>query len=461
MPSSHKTTPVISKGEKLARDKADPTSNTQISIENSEGIKNSYELMQTLGRGAFGKVSKAINAQTGTVRAVKKVKLEISGSDEFIQNIEALEKEARVGAHADNFTQALLFFPNIKKKRIDAYMVSEFCPGMDLQELIRAGKYSPEEFLIIMRGMLGEMRRIHKLGIIHADFKPANFIVNEDLTVKIVDYGFATFQDDENKEARGTPRYSAAELFSGADISQKGDIYSVGITAAEGLGQVHEDTLALNGKEIRRLVPNGNMEKDLAKACPKLSSKQVKILADLLQRMTKQTPSRRLSPEEFDEILAIYDQEILKIPSVSQVVKNVDTLLKDMISMLERRALKASPIEKQAIQETLGETTFTPEQLKHPKTLYALREKIATASEEKRHDFTFARQIMGEFNHITKQRLSGNKFTSENTSKDSLKKLVNKILPVKPWYKLSVASSVAAAREEVEKQCQHNFCSLK
>ncbi|WP_279629000.1 protein kinase domain-containing protein [Legionella anisa] len=99
------------------------------------------------------------------------------------------------------------------------------------------GNYTPEEFLIIMRGMFGEMRRIHKLGIIHADFKPANFIVNDDLTVKIVDYGFATFQDEENPEPQGTPRYSPAELFSGASITQKGDIYSTGITAAEGLGQ--------------------------------------------------------------------------------------------------------------------------------------------------------------------------------------------------------------------------------
>ncbi|PNL60054.1 hypothetical protein [Legionella anisa] len=204
------------------------------------------------------------------------------------------------------------------------------------------------------------------------------------------------------------------------------------------------------------------MEKDLAKCCPKLSSKQVKILADILQKMTKQSPSKRLSPEEFDEMLSIYDKEILKIPPVPEVVKNVDTLLKDVISMLESRVLKASPQEKQAIEQTLGETIFTSEQLKHPKTLYALREKIARSGQEERKDFTFARQIMGEFNYITKHRLSGNKFTSEHTSKlDSFKRKINQILPVEPWSKLSVAGSVAAVREEVEKQYQHNFSSLK
>ncbi|HHT0594191.1 TPA: serine/threonine-protein kinase [Legionella anisa] len=461
MPPSLENSPLFVKGQKIARDKSVLDSHTEISIENSEGVQNSYELMQTLGRGAFGKVSKAINSRTGSIRAIKKIKLEFKDSDQFIQDIEALEKEAKVGAHA-SFTQALLFFPNIEKNRFDAYMVSEFCQGKDLKQFIHEGNYTPEEFLIIMRGMFGEMHRIHKLGIIHADFKPANFIVNDDLTVKIVDYGFATFQDEENPEPQGTPRYSPAELFTGASITQKGDIYSTGITAAEGLGQVHEESLDLNGKKIVRLVANGNMEKDLAKCCPKLSSKQVKILADILQKMTKQSPSKRLSPEEFDEILSIYDKEILKIPPVCEVVKNVDTLLKNVISMLESRALKASPQEKQAIEQTLGETIFTSEQLKHPKTLYALREKIARASQEERKDFTFARQIMGEFNYITKQRLSGNKFTSEHTSKlDSFKRKINQILPVEPWSKLSVAGSVAAVREEVEKQYQHNFSSLK
>ncbi|WED41993.1 protein kinase domain-containing protein [Legionella cardiaca] len=417
-------------------------------------------MMQTLGRGAFGKVSKAINPLTGTIKAIKKVKLEFKSSDEFIQEIEALEKEAKVGAHA-GFTQALLFFPKAKEKQLaEAYMVSEFCPGMDLHKFIRDSKYTPEEFLIIMRGMFGEMHRLHKLGIIHADFKPANFIVNEDLTVKIVDFGFATFQDDENKDPRGTPRYSPAELFTGADITQKGDIYSAGVTAVEGLGQVHEETFTVNGKEIKRLVPNENLKKDLAKACPKLSSKQVTILADLLQKMTKQTASKRLSPAEFDDVLATYDEKILQIPPIPQVVKNVSTLLDGVISMLEHRILKASPIEKQAIKDTLGELVFTPEQLKHPKTLYALREKIASATAKNRHDFTFARQIMGEFRHIANQRLSGNKFTTENTSKlDSLKKLANQFLPVNPWARLNVADSAAAAREEVEKQYQHNFRS--
>lgn len=462
MPPFSQPPSLIVRGQKIARDKLNAESHTEIGIPNSSGEMNSYELMETLGQSAFGKVSKAVNPRTGSIRAIKKVKLEIKSTEEFIQNIEALEKEAKVGSQV-GFTEALLFFPNAEKKRIDAYMVGEYCPGRDLKKFIQEGNYTPEEFLIIMRGMLGEMHRIHQLGIIHADFKPANFIVNDDLSVKIVDYGFATFQDDENPEPQGTPRYSPTELFSpGGTITQKGDIYSTGITAAEGLGQAHEETLDINGKRIVRLVTNSNMEKDLAKACPKLSSKQVKVLADLLQRMTKQSPSKRLSPEEFDQILEVYDKEILKIPPVPQVVQNIDSLLKDMISMLEKRALKASPTGKQAIKDTLGDTTFTPEQIKHPQTLYALRKKIETASEENRNDFTFARQIMGEFNQITKLNLNANKFTTDPISKlDSVKQLANKILPVKPWRKLSVASSVEVAREEVEKQYQTNFSSLK
>ncbi|RUR09369.1 serine/threonine-protein kinase [Legionella septentrionalis] len=459
--SSLKAPSLVIKGEKLKPESADPSERTQISIENSRGIKNSYALMQTLGHGAFGKVSKGINTQTGSIKAIKKVKLTFNESQQFINDIEALEKEAEVGAEV-GYTEALLFFANAGKKRIDAYMVSEFCQGMDLQKFIREGKYSPEEFLIVMRGMFDEMNRIHKLGIIHADFKPANFLVNEDLTVKVIDYGFAAFAAEGNKETRGTPKYSPAESFQGADISQKGDIYSVGVTALEGLGLVHEETLSINGNSILRMVPNANLEKELAKACPKLSSKQVKILANLLEGMTKQAPSKRLDPKDFEKMLAVFDKEILKIPPVPQLIGNVEKLLNDVISMLEERAAIASPKEKTAIEKTLGNKAVTPEQLKHPKTLYALRAKIVAADNQSRHDFTFARQIMGEFNSIAKRRLGGNKFTTEANSKsDAVKKLLNTILPVEPWKGLGTANAVGKARKEIEKQYQQNFRSFK
>lgn len=72
MPPSLKSSPLLVKGQKIARDKSVLDSHTEISIENSEGAQDSYELMQTLGRGAFGKVSKAINSRTGSIRAIKK-----------------------------------------------------------------------------------------------------------------------------------------------------------------------------------------------------------------------------------------------------------------------------------------------------------------------------------------------------------------------------------------------------
>nr|HAT8712728.1 protein kinase [Legionella jordanis] len=447
--------------DKKSSKQAKHSSKTTISFQDQQELK-SYEVLHKLGKGAWGKVVKAKNVKTGTLKAIKIQKIDTKASDS--KEIEAsIKKEAKVGAHA-GYTKAL-FFADSKKNpdRKKAYMVNEFYPGKDLKKLIQKKKYSSQEFLIIMRGIFSEMQRLHKLGIIHGDIKPANFIINKDLTVRAVDYGFASLDGDNAEESCGTPLYSAIELFTGVATNPVSDIYSVGITVAEGLNQVKREQLIVDNQEtqIVRLRPNENLEKSLAQSCPQLSSKQVKILTEMIQKMTKQSPSQRLKPAQFAQMLATYDKEILQIPAVPQIIKNVAQLIDDIILMLEDRAQKAGPAEQKAIMKSLGSAQMScdPKELKSPKNLYALKDKIAQASKEDCENFNFAREIMGDLRHIAKHRLSGNKFTASTATKvgDAFKKLVNRILPIEPWSNLSVSGSVAAARELVEERVQSNF----
>ncbi|WP_256597227.1 protein kinase domain-containing protein [Legionella hackeliae] len=417
--------------------------------------------MRTLGKGAWGKVVKAKNAQTGTIKAIKIQKIDNSpDSKELVADI---KREASVGAQAE-FTRKLVFTESSDNPgEQKAYMVNEFFAGKDLSKVIEKGKYTTQEFLIIMRGMFQEMYRLQSLGIIHGDIKPANFIVGKDLTVRAVDYGFSALEGADDLVSRGTPLYSPLELFVGAPVSQVADIYSVGIAALEGLGQVKREKLNIAEHEsnIIRLMPNADLEKNLAKNRPDLSAKQVKFLVEIIKKMTKQSPTQRLKPYEFKKMLDTYDKEILKIPPVPQVVKNVSKLVDDVIKMLEDRTTEAKPEEKKALRRSLGkkDIDFTAEQLKKPKCLYALKAKIAQASDKDREDFNFARQIMGDLRHITKHRLNGNKFTSNARVAvgDFFGRLVNRVLPIDPWTNLSVSGSVAAVRDEVEKRMQNNF----
>ncbi|ASQ47354.1 protein kinase domain-containing protein [Legionella clemsonensis] len=426
-------------------------------------IKKSYDKIHTLGKGAWGKVVKARNSQTGTIKAIKVQKIEAHkpNSAELKDDI---QREASVGIHL-GYTEGLFFQPSKKRESLTkAIMVNEYCPGTNMDELIKEGKYSGQDFLVIMRGMFQEIYRLHQAGVIHGDVKPANFIVNTDFTVKAVDYGFSAIKGHGESVSRGTPLYSPLELFIGISINQTADIYSAGISILEGLHLVKKERLILANQEtnIIRLRPIGDWEKGFAKAFPNLNSEQINTLLEIIKKMIKESPTQRLKPDEFSEMLETYDKEILKIPAVPSVVNNVAEMVNDLIVMLEDRIKVAKPLEKEAIEKALGmHEEYTAVHLKQPKTLYALKAKITQANEDTCQDFNFARQIMGDLRDIISERLPANKFTAPTINRiwDTLIRLINRFLPVKPWAHLSVEGSVRVAQEEVEKKIQHNFQS--
>ncbi len=57
---------------------------------------------------------------------------------------------------------------------------------------------------------------MHKLGIVHRDLKSHNILIDDNLNVKICDFGLARFKADLCKgtmQHSGTPAYMAPELF--------------------------------------------------------------------------------------------------------------------------------------------------------------------------------------------------------------------------------------------------------
>jgi serine/threonine protein kinase len=79
---------------------------------------------------------------------------------------------------------------------------------------------------------------IHGYGLIHRDLKPSNVMVDEDRTVRLMDFGLAKYISDDGAVTAdgrlvGTFRYMAPEQILGEQLDTRTDLYSLGVILYE------------------------------------------------------------------------------------------------------------------------------------------------------------------------------------------------------------------------------------
>ncbi|XP_052738711.1 phosphorylase b kinase gamma catalytic chain, skeletal muscle/heart isoform isoform X3 [Bicyclus anynana] len=94
------------------------------------------------------------------------------------------------------------------------FLVFELCKNGELFDyLTSVVTLSEKKTRYIMRQVLEGVRYIHRKSIVHRDLKPENILLDDQLNVKITDFGFAKVLKDGEKlfELCGTPGYLAPE----------------------------------------------------------------------------------------------------------------------------------------------------------------------------------------------------------------------------------------------------------
>jgi tetratricopeptide (TPR) repeat protein len=110
----------------------------------------------------------------------------------------------------------------------------ELVHGEDLAILLRrAGRLPSEKVADIGRQLCDGLATAHAHGILHRDLKPANVLVDENGTIRMIDFGLASAQH-ETDISPGTRDYMAPEqLASGVPVSEKTDLYALGVILYE------------------------------------------------------------------------------------------------------------------------------------------------------------------------------------------------------------------------------------
>lgn len=118
------------------------------------------------------------------------------------------------------------------------YIVLEYIDGNNLKEALPSlATYSEYEKIELFDQICIGVEYLHKKELIHRDLKPSNIMLTEDGKIKIIDFGISkledTFYDDCTVVKFNTPTYCSPEQEQGKEVTQRSDIYSLGLICYE------------------------------------------------------------------------------------------------------------------------------------------------------------------------------------------------------------------------------------
>lgn len=195
----------------------------------SKGRLAHYEIIEVLGRGAFGTVLKAFDAKLERVVAIKVLSPEMAATSPARKRF---LREARASAAIRH--ENVVAIHAVEEQPLP-YLVMEYIPGKTLQQrLDDTGPLAVTDVLRLGHQIAEGLSAAGEQGLIHRDIKPGNILLEAGVheRVKITDFGLARAADDasmtQSSVIAGTPMYMAPEQALGKKLDQRADLFSLG-----------------------------------------------------------------------------------------------------------------------------------------------------------------------------------------------------------------------------------------
>jgi 5'-AMP-activated protein kinase catalytic alpha subunit len=185
-------------------------------------------LGKNLGIGAFGKVKLATHAVTGHKVAVKilnKAKIKQLGMEEKVQ------REINI-LHLCTHPHIIRLYEVIDTPT-DIFLVNEYVSGGELFDyIVSKGRLSSDEARNFFHQIVSGVEYCHFQKIVHRDLKPENLLLDNNLNIKIADFGLSNLMRDGDflRTSCGSPNYAAPEVISGhLYAGPEVDVWSCGV----------------------------------------------------------------------------------------------------------------------------------------------------------------------------------------------------------------------------------------
>lgn len=185
-----------------------------------------YRVIAEIGRGAASTIY-AVHDPKSNVFALKHVILKGSKDDRFL---EQAENEVKVSAKLDHSTIRKIhklhkIRPGLARTEVVVVMEMLDADAMDVLKIP-----SLENRVGVFHQVAKGLAHMNDRGFVHADMKPTNVLVDDQLNAKIIDLGQACKVGTVKTRIQGTPGYMAPEQANRKEITERTDVYNFGAT---------------------------------------------------------------------------------------------------------------------------------------------------------------------------------------------------------------------------------------
>ncbi|RDX99607.1 putative LRR receptor-like serine/threonine-protein kinase, partial [Mucuna pruriens] len=211
-----------------------------------------------VGQGGYGKVYKGILSD-GTVVAIKRAQEgSLQGEKEFLTEISLLSR-----LHHRNLVSLIGYCD----EEGEQMLVYEFMSNGTLRDHLSVTAKEPLSFAMRLKIALGAAKGLMYLHteadppIFHRDVKASNILLDSKFSAKVADFGLSRLAPVPDMEGvvpghvstvvKGTPGYLDPEYFLTHKLTDKSDVYSLGVVFLELLTGMHPIS---HGKNIVREV---------------------------------------------------------------------------------------------------------------------------------------------------------------------------------------------------------------
>jgi len=204
---------------------------------------NGFEIGGVLGKGGFSKVFAGFDKEKNKRVALKcmfhnpAVKSQTKQIDAEVQAMDKIKHKNVIRLY--QYDKAAKFPEKDGTVKDTILVVLELATGGELFDyLMYTGKFTEKLTRSYFHQLVEGMEACHKVGVAHRDLKPENLLLDENMVLKLADFGFAsvfrTMQDGKDMQQFmqtecGTRAYMAPEILARQKYTEATDIWAAGI----------------------------------------------------------------------------------------------------------------------------------------------------------------------------------------------------------------------------------------